>query len=135
MALLERLNKYRNTGLLILRVGIGAMMIVHGLPKIAGGVKTWTAIGGDMKVLGIDFLPAFWGFMAAATETFGGSLLVIGFLFRPVNLMLLFTMVIATLHHLKNGDGLLVATHPIELGILFFSLVLIGPGKYSVDGK
>lgn len=135
MAILERLNKYRNTGLLILRVGIGAMMIVHGLPKIAGGVKLWTAIGGDMKILGIDFLPAFWGFMAAATETFGGFLLIIGFLFRPVNAMLLFTMIVAALHHLKAGDGLGGASHAIELGILFLSLVLIGPGKYSVDGK
>lgn len=135
MALLENLGKYRNTGLLVLRLGIGAMMIVHGLPKIAGGVAKWTAIGGEMKTLGIDFLPAFWGFMAAATETFGGFLLMIGFLFRPVNLMLLFMMIVAALHHLKNGDGLGGASHAIELAILFFSLLFIGAGKYSVDGK
>ncbi|RZK26274.1 MAG: DoxX family protein, partial [Flavobacterium sp.] len=27
------------------------------------------------------------------------------------------------------------ASHAIELGIVFFSLIFIGPGKYSVDKK
>lgn len=135
MALLDSLGKYRNTGLLILRVGLGTMMIIHGFPKLAGGADKWTAIGGDMKIVGIDFLPVFWGFMAATTETFGGFLLILGLLFRPVNILLIFTMIIATLHHFHNGDGLDGASHAIELGIVFLSLVFIGPGKYSVDKK
>lgn len=135
MAILDSLGKYRNTGLLLLRVGLGVMMMVHGFPKIAGGTEKWIAIGGSMKVIGIDFFPLVWGFMAAATETFGGFLLILGLFFRPVNLLLVFTMIIASLVHFGKGDGLSGASHAMELGIVFFALVFIGPGKYSIDKK
>ena len=136
MAIFENLGRYRNTGLLFLRVGLGIMMIVHGFPKLAGGQETWTNIGGSMKLIGIDFFPVFWGLMAAATETFGGFLLLLGLFFRPVNMLLLFTMIIAILVHLiGKKQGIDEAAHAIELAIVFFSLIFIGPGKYSIDKK
>ncbi|PWS27981.1 DoxX family protein [Pedobacter yonginense] len=135
MAILENLGKYRNTGLLLLRIGIGILFITHGFPKLAGGPEGWTGLGGSMKVVGINFLPVFWGFMAAATETFGGFLLILGLFFRPVCILLVFTMAIAALGHLNNGEGLQAASHAIEMGIVFLSLIFIGPGKYSVDKK
>jgi putative oxidoreductase len=135
MAIFDNLGKYRNTGLLLLRLGIGVMFIIHGFPKLAGGPAGWTGLGGSMKVIGIDFLPVFWGFMAAATETFGGFLLIVGLFYRPACMLLVFTMIIAALVHFGKGDGLQGASHAIELGIVFFSLIFIGPGKYSVDKK
>ena len=136
MAIFDSLSKYRNTGLLILRVGIGAMMMVHGFPKLAGGTEMWTGVGKSMGLIGIDFLPIFWGFMAAATETIGGFLLILGLFFRPANMLLVFTMIIAALVHLSDPkQGLKEASHAIELGIIFFSLIFIGPGKYSIDKK
>jgi len=135
MAILDNLGKYRNTGLLLLRIGLGVMFIIHGFPKLAGGPNGWTGLGGSMKVIGINFLPIFWGFMAAATETFGGFLLIVGLFFRPALILLIFTMVIAALVHFGKGDGLGGASHAIELGIVFFGLIFIGPGKYSVDKK
>ena len=135
MAILDNLGKYRNTGLLILRIGIGVMMMVHGFPKIMGGLDKWTALGGSMKVIGVDFTPTLFGFMAAATESFGGFLLVLGLFFRPVNMLLAFTMLIAALVHFSKGEGILGASHAIELAIVFLALIFIGPGKYSVDKK
>ena len=44
-------------------------------------------------------------------------------------------MLMATLFHLGRGDGLKGAAHAIEVGIVFLSLILIGPGKYSLDEK
>ncbi|MFC4211888.1 DoxX family protein [Pedobacter lithocola] len=135
MAILDNLGKYRNTGLLVLRVGLGIMFIIHGFPKLAGGPDGWTGLGGSMKVVGVDFLPTFWGFMAAATETFGGFLLIVGLFFRPACILLIFTMIIAALVHFAKGDGLQGASHAIELAIVFLGLIFIGPGKYSVDKK
>jgi uncharacterized membrane protein YphA (DoxX/SURF4 family) len=37
MAFLNQLGKYKNFGLLILRVGLGVMFIYHGLQKLLGG--------------------------------------------------------------------------------------------------
>lgn len=135
MALLASFGKYRNTGLLIMRIGLGIMFMFHGYPKLLGGPEQWEAIGGAMKYIGIDFLPAVWGLLAGLTETFGGFLLLIGLAFRPVCLLLTFTMIIAACFHLNSNEGFMSASHAIELGFVFFGLSFIGPGSYSVDKK
>ena len=129
------LNKHRHIGLLVLRIGIGLMFILHGAPKLFGGVEKWVKIGGAMASLGIGFAPAFWGFMAAVSEFFGGICLILGVAFRPACILLTITMLVAAISHLSRGDGLGGASHAIELGIVFLSLILIGAGKYSIDEK
>ncbi|PST84993.1 DoxX family protein [Pedobacter yulinensis] len=135
MAIFDSLGKYRNTGLLLLRAGIGIMFMVHGLPKLMGGPEMWAQVGGAMKVVGIDFAPTFWGLLAAIAEGIGGFLLLIGLFFRPAAIALAFTMIIAAAMHLSNGDGMNGASHAIESAIVFIGLIFIGPGKYSVDKK
>ena len=44
MAKKEPLNS-KDTGLLILRIGIGVMFMLHGLPKITGGTEQWAQMG------------------------------------------------------------------------------------------
>jgi putative oxidoreductase len=114
--ILNFLNKHKDVGLLILRLGFGAMFIYHGN-------------------YGITFLPSFWGFMAAFSEFVGGICIILGFFFRPACFLLAFTMATAAFMHLAAGDGLLRASHAIEVGIVFFSLIFMGPGKYSVDTR
>jgi len=135
MALFASLGKYRNTGLLVMRLGLGIMFILHGYPKLSGGPEMWENLGGTMKYVGISFLPIAWGLFAAVTETFGGFLILIGLAFRPACFFLTFTMAMASTMHLNNGDGLMVASHAIEMGFVFFGLAFIGPGRYSADKK
>ena len=135
MAILSNLGKYKNTGLLVMRVGLGLMFMFHGYPKLLGGPESWKAVGGAMKHVGVDFLPEAWGLLAGATETFGGFLLLIGLAFRPVSLLLTFTMTIASIMHIRQGDGLGTASHAIEAAFVFLGLSFIGPGRYSVDKK
>ncbi|PLX79736.1 MAG: DoxX family protein [Desulfuromonas sp.] len=125
-------DKYRDEGLLLLRIGIGVMFVVHGLPKLIGGPARWEQVGRAMVYLGVDFLPTFWGFCAATTETVGGLFLLLGLFFRPACLLLAFTMTVAANMHFGRGDGLLGASHAIESCILFLSLFLIGPGSYRL---
>ena len=135
MAILSNLGNYRNIGLLIIRVGLGIMFVYHGYPKVLGGPDKWAEIGSTTKYIGIHFAPTFWGFMAACTETFGGFLLVLGLAFRPVCILLLITLIVASLMHLGTGGGLEQAAHAIEDAIVFAGLIFVGPGKYSVDKK
>jgi putative oxidoreductase len=132
--LLKFLGKYRDTGLLILRLGVGAAYIIHGLPKLLGGPKTWTALGHSMKYIGLDVFPTFWGFMAALTEGIGGVLLILGIFYRPVCVLLSFTMLIATLTLAvpKNRD-IKNALHPLKMAFVFIGLACVGPGRFSVD--
>lgn len=135
MAHLSSLGKYKDFGLLLLRVGLGVMYIMHGYPKLLGGPERWEAIGGAMKEMNITFYPVFWGFMAGLVETVGGVLLIFGLFFRPATIFIAFMMLVATLRHLGAGDGIMGASHAIELCIVLVGLLFIGPGKYSVDKR
>lgn len=135
MAYLSNLGKYKDTGLLILRIGIGIMFIMHGYPKLFGGPAKWEAVGGAMNHINVTAFPAVWGFLAGATETFGGFMLLLGLAFRPVCIALTFTMIIAALTHINRGEGIMGASHAIEAAFVFFALIFIGPGRHSVDKK
>ena len=132
MALFSQLGNYRNTGLFIMRAGIGAMMIFHGLPKLTHPEK-WAGLGGAMDTLHIHFLPAFWGFMCAITETIGGLFSILGLWFRLVSIFMIFLFIIASMHHIDAGDGIGGASHAIELGFVYVGFLFLGPGRFSVD--
>jgi putative oxidoreductase len=72
--------------------------------------------------------------MAAFAELGGGLLLALGVAFRPACALLLCTMIVASARHLSQGDGFGKSSHAIEAGILFLSLLLIGPGAYRLKG-
>jgi putative oxidoreductase len=132
------LSKYRDTGLLVLRILIGLSFLAHGLPKLTAGPELWIKLGKSMQFVGVGAYPVMWGLMAALSESLGGFLLLIGFCFRPACLFLLITMGVATVMHFSTTTGDFfekwsVASHAIELGSVFLSLFLIGPGKFSVD--
>ena len=133
--ILQKLDRHRDKGLLFLRIGIGIMFMCHGFPKLIAGPNTWTNIGGATNAIGVDFAPTFMGFMAAISEFGGGLLLVLGLLTRPACLFLFTTMVVATMMHIQKGDSFMKYSHALEAGILFLSLLFIGPGKISLDEK
>ncbi|HLR26921.1 MAG TPA: DoxX family protein [Fodinibius sp.] len=131
----QQREQLRNIGLLILRIGLGMMFIIHGYPKIFGGPEKWAEVGAAMQYLGIDFAPMFFGFIAGATEFFGGLFLMLGLFFTPSLILLLMVMLVATIKHIGAGDPAAFYSHSIEMAIVFFSLLFIGTGKYNIDKK
>ncbi len=133
MALFSQLGNYKNFGLLVMRAGLGIMMFMHGLPKLTGGVSTWRNLGEDMSLLHINFLPVFWGFMCAVTECIGGLFCVLGLWFRLVCILMLINFIVAAMSHLHGGDTVMKSSHAIELCFVFFGLIFIGAGEWSID--
>lgn len=130
----EKLEHYRDFGLLVLRLGVGlAYIFLHGWGKLMGGPERWERIGGAMSHFGIDFGHVFFGFMAALSETVGGGLIALGLFFRPACLFLFMTMVVATGSHLGRGDGWRGSAHPLKMAFVFFGFFFVGPGRYSLD--
>ena len=127
------LGKFRDFGLLLLRALFGLYMAFgHGLGKITGGPEQWAGLGGTMEIFGLGFAPTFWGFMAAVAEFVGALLVAIGFLTRPAALLLVLNMSVAATAHITGAiDG--GPEMALLYGIVFLSLLFIGPGKYSVD--
>ncbi|PSQ68235.1 MAG: DoxX family protein [Bacteroidetes bacterium QH_6_64_77] len=127
------LNKFRDLGLLLLRVTFGLYMALgHGWGKIAGGPEQWAGLGGTMEIFGLGFAPTFWGFMAAFAEFACALLVVLGLLTRPAALLLVINMAVAATAHITGAiDG--GPEMALLYAFVFLSLILIGPGKYSVD--
>jgi putative oxidoreductase len=124
-----------NLGLLVLRVGIGAAFIAHGVPKLLGGEEAWVRYGQALNNLGIDFGYKYFGLGAGLAEAGGGLLILLGLFTRLACLPMLFTMIVATTMHLEKGQGFGGAAHAIEDGVMFLALLITGAGRYSLDHK
>ena len=126
------LNKHKDLGLLVVRIGLGlAFLLIHGLPKLQGGPERWQALGASMSTLGITFAPQFWGFLSAFVETAAGVVLIFGLFYRPFLPLLIINMIVAVASNI-GGQWLKVA-YPLEMLIFGFLLFMLGPGKYSLD--
>lgn len=122
----------KDLGILIFRIGIGIAFMVHGYPKITGGVEKWTVLGEAVFHLGIHFYPAFWGLMAAIAEFGGGLLLATGVFFRTALAGLFFTMFVAVFMKISKGMEFKEYAHALEMAIVFLSFFFIGAGKYRL---
>lgn len=127
------LSKYKNAGLLLMRIGIGLAMTLHGYPKLSGGSHKWGELGMALGPLGIHFLPVFWGFMASISEFFGGILIILGLGFRWACIFIGIVLAVALTGEVRGGGGFSDFSHAYELLVVFLSLFIIGPGRYSVD--
>ncbi|HMQ78446.1 MAG TPA: DoxX family protein [Ignavibacteria bacterium] len=127
-------QKYSDAGILFIRIGIGIPFVfVYGIMKIEGGPEMWQMVGSAMSNIKINFGYVFWGFLASASEFFGGIFLLLGLFTRMAAALMAFTMLMAFVTHLSMMDPWHVAVHPMELFGVFMGLVFIGAGRYSLD--
>lgn len=77
--------------------------------------------------------PSIMVYLARSTEFFGGIMLAIGFLTRPISLLLSFTMFTATFTANKGNIFSEGGYQSTALFILFVLYFFIGSGKYSLD--
>ncbi|MBN8588380.1 MAG: DoxX family protein [Rhodothermia bacterium] len=130
MAFFEKIQPF---GYAFSRFALGIMMMLHGWPKISGGIEKWTSLGGAMENFGIAFFPVFWGFMGALAEFLGGLLVAVGLGTRYAAAFVVATMGVAAMAHLGDGEPFMEASHAIETGLGFLMILFVGGGTYSLD--
>ena len=132
MAALQFLGKYRETGLLLFRASIGLIFVIYVTPMLWQGSHQWERLGSAMAYLDVHGHYRFWGFLGALCGGVGGVLIILGLFFR---IGVLLTLIITLVHLvvLFQHDGFYARLPTLEMAILLFALLLIGPGKYSVD--
>lgn len=133
MAVLQFLSKYRETGLLLFRASIGLIFIILIAPVLWSGQGSWERFGSAMHHLDFHSHYRFWGFLGGILGCVGGVLMVFGLFFR---IGVLFALAITLVHLVAVWDShgdFHTRLPALEMAILLVSLLLIGPGKYSVD--
>lgn len=126
-------SRYSDAAVLVIRIVIGVTFIVQGYGKITGGSERWMATGTKISVIGIEFGYTVFGFLAAFSEFFGGMALLMGLFTRLSTVGIGFTMIIAALSHISQGDSITRILHPLELLVVCLFLFINGAGKFSVD--
>ena len=126
------MDRYRDLGLLILRIGFGlAFFWYHGYPKLAGGPEAWARTGDAMANIGITVAHPIWGLAAAVSEGVGGLLFAAGLFFRPACLAMLGVMVMATIDQL--GREMPQPEHALKNAFVLAGMFFVGPGRYRVN--
>ena len=125
----------QDLGKLILRVTLGVLVLLHGIAKLTGGLS---GITGMVEAQG---LPGFLGYAVLVGEVVAPLMIITGFHARIGALLVAINMLVAiVLVHMGelgslNGQG----GWALELQGMFLgtalALALIGPGRYSVNGR
>ena len=114
--------------LLILRVGVGILMLTHGIPKLQ-----MLFSGGEIQFPGVMGLtPSISLALTVFAEVVCSVLLIIGLGTRWASIPLIVTMLVAVL--LVHGSDPFANQEPGLLYLfLYLPLFILGSGKYSVD--
>jgi putative oxidoreductase len=126
---LRYLDRLQPLALLVLRVVLGVVMVAHGYSKVFGGlshhVQYVTSLG----------LPGWWAYLSAASEFFGGILVIAGLFTRLSALAICIDLGVAIWKvHWHNGLlGDKGYQLPLALAAIAFALVFYGAGPMALD--
>jgi putative oxidoreductase len=126
------LAKYREAGLLLIRVSIGILFILYTASVLIGGPRAWAHFGAGANHFGLHSHFQFWGFLGSLLGCLGGVLMIFGLFFR-IGVLLVLVLAIGHAFSVYEGTGFRVALPSIEMCFVLVGILFIGPGKYSVD--
>jgi len=128
-------NSQADLGKLVLRLALGVLVLLHGVAKLRGGV------GPIAEMLAAHGIPAFVAYGALLGEVVGPLLLIAGFharigaLLVAINMLFAFGLAhLSQLGMLNEQGGWQLELQGMYLGTAV-ALALLGPGRYSVNGR
>ena len=123
-------------GKLLLRVGLGGLLLFHGVHKLLNGLGPIKAMLGNHNISEAVSYGVYLG------ELVGPILIIVGLFSRIGGLLIAFNMIVAVLL-VRTADILLLSpttgAYALESEALYLvaalSVALLGAGRFSVGGK
>ena len=120
----------------ILRIGLGAILIPHGMQKLFGSFGGMGLTGNAALFDRIGYTPGmFWGTLVGCTELVGGILLVVGLFTRFAAAAVLIFMIVAV--QFTSAKGFFWSAggyeYPLLIGICALFFLIRGGGPCSLD--
>ena len=123
-----------NFGLLIMRLGLAAALLIHSLPKLIGGSPTWQGVGTMLGFINVGVPPAILGFTILLIEALGAVSLLFGYFFRITCIVLFILFGLYFFNYFSIGYQTLMLWS-IGIAAVFLGLFFIGPGRYALTVK
>jgi len=128
------MNRFDDTGKLVLRLTVGLLMLMHGLHKLADGIARISAM------VQANGWPSWIAYGVYVGEIIAPVLIIVGLLTRVSAVIVVLNMVIAV--YLAHSHQLFLLTKHggwmLELqGFYLFSalaIALLGAGRFSIGG-
>ena len=128
-------DRRNHFGLLIIRLGLTAMLFVHALPKLFGGLQQWKNVGMGLSAINVGLPPVVLGFTILLFEVLGAISFVFGYFFRAACIILFIIFgLYSFLYFQKPGYDTLMLWS-LGLAAVFLGLVYVGPGRYAIAVK
>jgi putative oxidoreductase len=121
-------------GLLIMRFGLAAVLLVYSLPKLIGGTGAWQSVGILISFIDIGVSPAYVGGIILLIEMLGAVSLLSGYFFRIACAILFLLFGLYFFYYLSTGYETLMLW-AAGLAVVFWGLVYMGPGRYAFAVK
>ncbi len=121
-------------GLLIMRLGLTAVLLLHALPKLFAGTHSWKSVAASLSFTNIGLPPMIFGFAILLLEALGAVSFVFGYFFRATCTILFILFGLYFFNYFKIGYNTLMLWS-LGLAAVFFGLIYVGPGRYSIAVK
>ena len=141
-------SKLQDFALLIMRLGLGVVVLYYGSQKMLGAFGGSGFQGTVSYMRNAYGIPPVFAIMAICAEFFGSLGLILGLFTRLAAFGIMCTMAVATyqgIHKPGMGDALFTGDrtlnaaptilYPAALCVFALGLMLLGAGSFSLDSK
>ncbi len=122
-------------GLLIMRLGVSAVLLLHALPKLFDGAYKWKSVGLDLNSIYVGLPPVVFGFGILLLEALGAVSFVFGYFFRTACTILFILFALYSFIYFQKPGYDTLMLWSLGLAAVLFGLIYAGPGHYAIAVK
>jgi len=127
-------ERQSNFGLLIMRLGLAVALLFHSLPILFAGSHKWQSVGTTLAFINLGVPETILGFSMLLLQALGAVSLMFGYFFRIACIVLFIIFGLYFFNYFSIGYQTLMLWSA-GLATVFFGMIYVGPGRYSIAVK